>query len=93
MHGMMMNRPLRIADILTFAEDVHGSAGIVSATVEGGIHSYSYREAALRARKLAQALLRLGVTPEINAMATVVMLVSFTLVLLAQRVNKGAVGV
>ncbi|WP_346908707.1 long-chain-fatty-acid--CoA ligase [uncultured Roseibium sp.] len=63
MHGMMMNRPLRIADILTFAEDVHGSAEIVSATVEGGIHRYTYKDAALRARKLAQALLRLGVTP------------------------------
>jgi spermidine/putrescine transport system permease protein len=37
------------------------------------------------------AMIRFGVTPEINAMATVVMLVSFTLVLLAQRVNKGAV--
>ena len=49
MHGMMMNRPLRIADILTFAEDVHGSAEIVSATVEGGIHRYTYKDAALRA--------------------------------------------
>lgn len=39
------------------------------------------------------SMIRFGVTPEINAMATVVMLVSFTLVLLAQRVNKGAVGV
>ena len=37
------------------------------------------------------SMIRFGVTPEINAMATVVMLVSFTLVLLAQRVNRGAV--
>ena len=37
------------------------------------------------------SMIRFGVTPEFNAMATVVMLVSFTLVLLAQRVNRGAV--
>ena len=37
------------------------------------------------------SMIRFGVTPEINALATVIMLVSFTLVLAAQRVNKGAV--
>jgi spermidine/putrescine transport system permease protein len=37
------------------------------------------------------SMIRFGVTPEINAMATVVMLVSFTLVLLAQRVNRGSI--
>jgi len=35
------------------------------------------------------AMIRFGVTPEINAMATIVMLVSFVLVLAAQRFNKG----
>jgi spermidine/putrescine transport system permease protein len=37
------------------------------------------------------SMIRFGVTPEINALATVIMLVSFTLVLAAQRVNRGAV--
>jgi len=37
------------------------------------------------------AMIRFGVTPEINAMATIVMLFSFTLVLASQRINKGAV--
>jgi spermidine/putrescine transport system permease protein len=37
------------------------------------------------------AMIRFGVTPEINAMATIILLVSFTLVLLAQRFNRGAV--
>ena len=37
------------------------------------------------------SMIRFGVTPEINAMATLVMLVSFALVLLSQRVSKGAV--
>jgi spermidine/putrescine transport system permease protein len=35
------------------------------------------------------AMIRFGVTPEINAMATVVMGVSFVIVLAAQRLNKG----
>ena len=35
------------------------------------------------------SMIRFGVTPEINAMATIVMLVSFTLVFLSQRANKG----
>jgi spermidine/putrescine transport system permease protein len=35
------------------------------------------------------AMIRFGVTPEINAMATIVMLVSFVLVFLAQRMNRG----
>ncbi len=37
------------------------------------------------------AMIRFGVTPEINAMATIVMLVSFVLVLTAQRLNRGRV--
>lgn len=35
------------------------------------------------------AMIRFGVTPEINAMATIVMGVSFVLVFAAQRVNRG----
>jgi spermidine/putrescine transport system permease protein len=37
------------------------------------------------------AMIRFGVTPEINAMATIVMLLSFVLVLSAQRLNRGRV--
>ncbi|MGQ0486628.1 MAG: ABC transporter permease [Hyphomicrobiales bacterium] len=37
------------------------------------------------------AMIRFGVTPEINAMATIVMLVSFVLVFLAQRMNRGRI--
>ncbi|MBT4890108.1 MAG: ABC transporter permease [Rhodospirillales bacterium] len=36
------------------------------------------------------SMIRFGVTPEINAMATIVMLVSFTLVFISQRINKGS---
>lgn len=62
MRGLMMDRPLRIADILTYAEDMHGGAEIVSSTVEGGIHRETYRDMAARSRKLARALLALGLT-------------------------------
>jgi spermidine/putrescine transport system permease protein len=37
------------------------------------------------------SMIRFGVTPEINAMATIVMLLSFTLVLLSQRLDRGAI--
>jgi len=37
------------------------------------------------------SMIRFGVTPEINAMATIIMLVSFTLVFLSQRINRGTV--
>jgi spermidine/putrescine transport system permease protein len=35
------------------------------------------------------AMIRFGVTPEINAMATIVVLLSFTLVLMSQRLERG----
>ncbi len=34
------------------------------------------------------SMIRFGVTPEINAMATIIMMVSFTLVFLSQRLNR-----
>lgn len=37
------------------------------------------------------SMLRFGVTPEINAMATIVLFVSFVLVLSAQRLNRGRI--
>lgn len=37
------------------------------------------------------AMIRFGVTPEINAMATIVIFVSFAALLIAQRLNKGRV--
>ncbi len=40
---------------------------------------------------LIYSMIRFGVTPEINAMATVVMAVSFFLVLVAQRLNRNPV--
>ena len=38
------------------------------------------------------AMIRFGVTPEINALATIVMLVSFVVLFAAQRMNRGVIG-
>jgi 3-(methylthio)propionyl---CoA ligase len=62
MHGLMMDMPLAISDLIRHADRHHGSAEIVSKTVEDGtLHRYSYRDAHGRARRLANALKKLGV--------------------------------
>ncbi|TMG84655.1 MAG: long-chain fatty acid--CoA ligase, partial [Betaproteobacteria bacterium] len=57
----MMNQPLMISSLLRHADRNHGDTEIVSRTVEGPIHRYTYRAAHGRARRLARALARLGV--------------------------------
>jgi fatty-acyl-CoA synthase len=57
----MMDQPLLISGLIQHADRHHGATEIVSKTVEGGIHRYTYREAHTRARRLANALKRLGV--------------------------------
>jgi 3-(methylthio)propionyl---CoA ligase len=61
MLGLMQDRPLLIASLIEFADRYHGSTEIVSRTVEGPIHRYTYTDAHARARRLAKALRRLGV--------------------------------
>jgi 3-(methylthio)propionyl---CoA ligase len=61
--GQMMDAPLLVSALLRHAELYHGDAEIVSRTVEGGVHRYTYADAAARSRKLANALGKLGVQP------------------------------
>ena len=61
MLGLMSERPLLISSILTHAAAYHGDAEIVSGTLEGPTHRYTYRDAEGRTKQLAKALLRLGV--------------------------------
>jgi len=61
MLGMMMDKPLNIADILEYAAVYNTDAQIVTRQVEGGIHRYHYADALRRTRRLANALQRLGV--------------------------------
>ncbi|MFN3416223.1 MAG: 3-(methylthio)propionyl-CoA ligase [Caldimonas sp.] len=58
--GQMMQMPLMISSLLTHAARHCADTEIVSKRVEGDLHRYTYRDAELRARKLAQALARLG---------------------------------
>jgi len=52
---------LLLSSLLQHADRFHGSTEIVSRTVEGPIHRYTYKDAARRTRKLADALRRWGV--------------------------------
>jgi fatty-acyl-CoA synthase len=63
MHGLMMDLPLLISGLIRHADRNHGDTEIVSRTVEGEVHRYTYRDAHARARKLARALGALGVRP------------------------------
>src|SRR5438270_12768432 len=63
MLGLMMQWPLLISSLLRHADRCHADTEVVSRTVEGPIHRYTYRDAHARARKLANALTRLGVQP------------------------------
>lgn len=63
MHGLMMDKPLLISSLLDYAAKYHGDTEIVSRTVEGPVHRYSYSDAEVRAKKLAKALIALGVGP------------------------------
>src|SRR5436189_3028981 len=61
MQGLMMNMPLMIASLIRHADRYHGDTEIVSRTIEGPIHRYTYADAHARSRRLARALIRLGV--------------------------------
>ncbi|QFT64652.1 long-chain-fatty-acid--CoA ligase [Roseivivax sp. THAF30] len=61
MHGMMMNQPLSIIEILRYAAGAHPGGEIVSVRTEGDIHRESYAEAYARSGQLAHALAGLGI--------------------------------
>jgi acyl-CoA synthetase (AMP-forming)/AMP-acid ligase II len=61
MLGLMQDHPLLISSLINFADRHHGATKIVSRTSEG-MHRYTYRDAHVRSRKLANALRRLGVS-------------------------------
>ena len=61
MRGLMMEMPLLVTDLLRHADRHHGDTEIVSRRIEGDLHRYTYHDAHVRARRLANALARLGV--------------------------------
>lgn len=60
MLGLMQDQPLMISSLIEFAARHHRDAQIVSRRVEGDLHRYTYADAAARARRVANALDRLG---------------------------------
>ncbi len=63
MRGLMMDRPLSISSVMAYAARYHGGVEIVSRSVEGPIHRYTYRDSYARMQKLAHALAALGARP------------------------------
>ena len=63
LQGLMMDRPLLVSSIIDYAAEVHRTVEVVSQTVEGGLHRYSYADLRRRSLKLAGALLEMGVKP------------------------------
>jgi len=57
----MQDRPLLISSLIEFAAMNHADEEIVSRTVEGPIHRYTYKDCEKRCRELASALEKLGV--------------------------------
>ena len=63
MQGLMSERPLLVSSIIKHAAVFHRDTEVVSRTVEGATHRYTYGEAERRSKQLARALLRLGIGP------------------------------
>src|SRR5438270_581156 len=63
MRGLMSEQPLLISMLIQHAANFHGDVEIVSRTVEGAAHRYTYADAEHRSRQLAKALRRLGIEP------------------------------
>jgi len=62
MFGLMQKEPLLISSLIKYAALYHGDTEIVTRTIEGPVHRYTYRDLHARARRLANALGRLGVS-------------------------------
>jgi acyl-CoA synthetase (AMP-forming)/AMP-acid ligase II len=63
MRGLMAERQLLISTLIRHAARYHGDVEVVSRLVDRSLHRYTYAEAEHRSRRLAKALLRLGIGP------------------------------
>jgi len=63
MQGMMMDRPLRVIDLLAYGAEVYGDVRVVSRRVEGDTHRTTYRDTYKRVAQAAHALKALGIRP------------------------------
>ncbi|HEX3365627.1 long-chain fatty acid--CoA ligase [Phenylobacterium sp.] len=63
MQALMMDRALTLPSILEYAAQYHPDRQVVDRTVEGPIHRYGYAEALRRTKRMANALVAMGVKP------------------------------
>jgi fatty-acyl-CoA synthase len=61
MKGLMQDWPLLVPSILDHAAIYHAEREVVTRTIEGPIHRYTYADLQSRSRRCAKALTRLGV--------------------------------
>ena len=61
MKGLMQDYPLVVNSILDYAAKFHGEQEVISCTVEGGVHQYTYADMHKRSQLCALALHKLGV--------------------------------
>jgi acyl-CoA synthetase (AMP-forming)/AMP-acid ligase II len=59
--GLQMDVPLLVSCLIDHAATFHADTAIVARTIEGDAHRYTYAEAGSRTKRLAKALLALGV--------------------------------
>ncbi|HEY3916260.1 MAG TPA: 3-(methylthio)propionyl-CoA ligase [Stellaceae bacterium] len=63
MFGLIQDQPLLISALIAQADRHHGATEIVSRSGDAPLHRYTIRDAHRRARRLANALTRLGIAP------------------------------
>jgi 3-(methylthio)propionyl---CoA ligase len=63
LRGLMGDQPLLVSMCIQHAARNHADTEIVSRTIEGPIHRYTYAQAEPRARRVAKALQRIGIRP------------------------------
>jgi fatty-acyl-CoA synthase len=61
--GLMMNTSLLVTSFIDRAAEIFGDVEIVSRRGDRSIHRYTYKECAIRARRLAMALRAMGLQP------------------------------
>ena len=61
MLGLMQSQPLLISTVIEHAARHHADGEVVSRTVEGGLHRYTYADARQRAKRAANVLRGLGI--------------------------------
>ena len=61
MHGLMMNYPLTLAQILEHAHRIHGDKRVQTVLPDGKRHGYTYAALYARVKRLSNVITKLGV--------------------------------